>query len=311
MKKFCLGIFGILVIFIITLPLLYITVAISTNLTPIIESLLFGTTREDGNSYVRMTDYKVWSELKLNEQKGLILGSSTAYRNINPFILDTITKINWFNLANTSQSPVVSLALLKQIVNSQSGNIDYVLLDACIPIIENNGYESAFDLIANSKMDFIQKADLFFIEPSFKMLNHFSYKTIKNAVPSQDYLLRNDNNGHYLGKGFTCSLNSRKKLSLSDFPKGVQYFKMTNEINQIKELCDEKEITLFINLAPVLNFDTFIFNTKGINLILNDDFNNRLDFFYDSHHMNCDGANFYTEKLALKLLSSGLMIKSN
>ena len=31
-------------------------------------------------------------------------------------------------------------------------------------------------------MDFIQKADLFFIEPSFKMLNHFSYKTIKNAL---------------------------------------------------------------------------------------------------------------------------------
>lgn len=302
MKRFLSNISAVLLYFGIGVLSIHSAVSISTNFTPRLETLLFGQTNEWGNSYHRITDYKSWEKSDLNRPRGIILGSSTAYRNINPFILDDVTKMNWFNLGSSSQSPVVSLALLKQITESPSHDISIVLFDVSVPVIDNNGYESVFDLITNSKLEVSKKLELFFIEPSLKMLNHLIYRSVKGALPSRDYLIKNQSNGEYLSKGFTCSPSAKTELHLSDFEYGVQSLRMTPEINEIIELCKEKKIDLIINVSPVLNHTTSN-ETSNIRVITNDEFNDSLDIYFDALHFNCKGSAVYTKKLASKILS--------
>jgi hypothetical protein len=277
-------------------------VAISTNFTPRLETQLFGQTNEWGNSYNRITDFKSWEKSLSNGPKGIILGSSTAYRNINPFILDDVTKMNWFNLGSSSQSPVVSLALLKQITESPSHDISFVLFDVSVPVIDNNGYESVFDLITNSKLEVSHKLELFSIEPSLKMLNHLIYRSVKASLSGRDYLIKNQSNGEYLGKGFTCSPSANTEFHLSDFESGVQSLRMTQEINEIIELCKEEKIQLIINVSPVLNHTTRI-EIRSDNIITNDEFNDSTAIYFDALHFNCKGSAVYSRKLASKIMS--------
>jgi hypothetical protein len=70
-------------------------------------------------------------------------------------------------------------------------------------------------------------------------------------------------------------------------------------------LCNKNQIKLYINVAPELNVKT-IGKIKNATIIYNDYFNNKTDFFYDSHHMYCYGANIYTKKIGREILSRNI-----
>ncbi len=275
-------------------------IAFSTKITGRLENNLYGNTDDWGSTYNRSKDLNVWTEFNQNKSRGLILGSSTAYRNINPFILEKYSEINWFNAASSSQTPGVSYLLLKHVYEkSKVKNIDFVILDIYFPMLEYNDEESVIDWIKNSELDFKAKINLFFLSPNFRSFNQIIYRGIKKNVPSKTIQLKDNSNGVYLKNGFVCS-TTQKSNPPSELKKTkYQRIKLVNSISKILKFCKKKGMKVIINLAPELNIKNLPLNFT--NVIYNDEFNHLPEIFYDTHHMTCDGSTIYSEKLALKL----------
>lgn len=151
-------------------------IALSTNYTEIFEKYTFGNTDSNGFTHNRTLDFSNWISKK--GKKGLILGSSTAYRNINPTILSS-NDMEWFNLGSSLQTPDISLILLEHMLNKYK--VEAVLFDYYPDIIEYNNFESTMDLIKNGNLSTQLKYQLakncrFNVEVFLQMI----YRFIKN-----------------------------------------------------------------------------------------------------------------------------------
>jgi hypothetical protein len=299
MRKFLIKIvqFGLLFIAIVWLGLAII--ALSTNWTLKLEYRFFGHRTHWGSSLERVAEFEKWSHTPSQMPKGLIIGSSTAYRNINPHILSAQTKINWFNYGSSNQSPQMSYYLLQQAFSKQK--FDFILLDIYGPIAKNDGLESAYDLIYNSNLIFTNKMQLLLHYPNVKLWLRCCYFYTKDLLNCPNYILKDSTNGTYLAKGFVCSMQPGMK----HYMKGstTQKIPALPQIAQIAALCKANSAELILNISPSLD-GTFRLssNFRKYQVIQINTFQNPMNF-YDSHHMTCVGANLYSEKLAKNLRS--------
>jgi hypothetical protein len=106
-----------------------------------------------GSTLERYADFERWSKAEHSKPIALIVGSSTAYRNIDPYILDSLTRYTWFNLASSSQTVEVSAALAK-IAYARLRRIDVLLIDVYPEISDIKNYESVYDWVNNSTLSF-------------------------------------------------------------------------------------------------------------------------------------------------------------
>ncbi len=283
--------------------LIYGAVGISTLFTPQLERYLFGNISEYGNSYQRMEDFERWAASPSDQRRGVLLGSSTAYRNMNAEVLSQGTDINWFNLGSSSQTPEVSLALLKKAVDKV--RLDYVLLDVYVEILDYEAEESVADLLYNSTLSFRDKWDLFLLAPTVKSFDRLLYRTIKAKVPAREIVIACLDNGEYLGKGSTYSPKPIQPVDLSGMEGGIQRVYLSPSLEAIHEFCKEKGLVLMVNIAPVLGKQTLV-PPLPFPVILNDAFNHQQDLFYDSHHMHGEGAILYSRALSEKIKALGI-----
>jgi hypothetical protein len=276
-------------------------IALSTNWTLQYEYNYFGHRTHWGSSIERVAEFEQWADQKTQQHKGLIIGSSTAYRNINPHLLSDQTHINWFNYGSSNQSPKMSYYLLEQAL--QQTHLDYVLLDIYGPIVSNDGLEAAFDLIYNAELNWWQKTQLLWHYPNTKLWLRYGYFYTKKMLPCPTYIIKDSTNGTYLKKGFVCSnqptlpyynkvQKHQKAQQISDFP----------ELPMIAKLCQANGTKLILNISPSLDGDFRLpSNFKKYPLIQIKAFHNP-HHFYDSHHMTCEGASEYTQRVGKKLV---------
>lgn len=277
-------------------------VAYSTNYTRKLESGVYGINFQWGSTYERSREFVEWAGKNDGAPKALIIGPSTAYRNIEPHILDSATGLNWFNLASSAQSLRNSYSLLQYALTKTK--VQYVVLDVYEGAY-GESYESTMDWIINSNLSFGRKYELFSnATPDVKMINQFLYRAVKSVIRHKDHMNNDPTNGSYAGKGFVCS-NNDGALKSNTYPAKNCTIQPNATIFKIAELCRNNNIKLIVNIAPVLSQHTI---TKGwpsdYKLINNDDLAAQPGayvMFSDSHHMTCAGANIYTHYLVNKM----------
>ena len=127
MRQFVRKILQTLVAFVLFILVGLILIALSTNFTFKLEQKSFGHMTHWGSSFARIDEFENWAGQKPTKARGLIIGSSTAYRNINPHILQDRSHIDWFNYGSSGQPPKISYFLLQDAFKKTK--LDYVLLD--------------------------------------------------------------------------------------------------------------------------------------------------------------------------------------
>lgn len=284
-----------------------VLIALSTNFTLKLEQKSFGHQTHWGSSWERITEFETWAAhnktpkaaQKQATARGLIIGSSTAYRNLNPHIFSEQTGIDWFNYGSSGQSPSTSLLLLQHAF--ECCKIKYVLFDIYGPVVQLEGLESAHDLIYNSKLNFWLKTKLVCSFPEGKLWLRYLYFYTKQVLPSKPYIIQDPNNGTYLKKGFVCS----NQAALKNYKARPKPQKMPTfpELAQIAALCKANGAKLILNISPSLKGPFHLPQAfKKYPLINNQSFHNPAHF-YDTHHMTCEGANLYSEGVSMKLKS--------
>lgn len=298
MRKFLLKIICFGLLFLLVLSSGLALIALSTNWTLRYEYKFFGHRTHWGSSLERVAEFEKWSKNNTSAPKGLILGSSTAYRNINPHILSEKTQCNWFNYGSSNQSPQMSYYLLEQAL--QQTHLEYVLLDIYGPIAKNDGLEAAFDLIYNSELAASKKMDLLRHYSDVRLWLRLGYFYTKKIVPCPNYMRHDSTNGTYLKRGFVCS----NQPALQQYNKVDKFKKIPAfpELEKIAKLCQAKDVRLILNIAPSLKESYLLSpNFKKYPIIYIKQFNNPHDF-YDTHHMTCNGANQYSQRIGEKLV---------
>lgn len=284
-------------LFILSILVGLVLIALSTNLTLKLEQKSFGHMTHWGSSWERITEFEKWATSTSAKPRGLIIGSSTAYRNLNPYIFESQTGVNWFNYGSSGQSPAISLTLLQHAF--ERCHFNYVVFDIYGPVVQLEGLESAHDLIYNSKLNFWLKTKLVCGYPEGKLWLRYLYFYTKQLVPSRAYVIEDPKNGTYLKKGFVCSnqpalkqyKKAHKRYAVPDFP----------ELSEIAALCKAHGAKLILNISPSLEGSFSLPSAfKKYPIIQVKSFHNPAHF-YDTHHMTCEGANLYSEQVAQQL----------
>lgn len=306
MRRFFSRLLQLGLLFILSILAGLVLIALSTNFTLKLEQKSFGHQTHWGSSWERISEFETWAAQKTKPKaaqkqptaRGLIIGSSTAYRNLNPHIFSEKTGIDWFNYGSSGQSPSTSLLLLQH--TFERCKIKYVLFDIYGPVVQLEGLESAHDLIYNSKLHFWLKTRLVCSFPEGKLWLRYLYFYTKQLVPSKPYLIQDPKNGTYLKKGFVCS----NQPALKQYNKVQKPQKVPNfpALAQIAALCKAHGAKLILNISPSLEGPFQLPTTfKKHPLIQINTFHNPTHF-YDTHHMTCEGANLYSELVASELV---------
>lgn len=284
-------------LFILSILVGLVLIALSTNLTLKLEQKSFGHMTHWGSSWERITEFEKWATSISAKPRGLIIGSSTAYRNLNPYIFESHTAVNWFNYGSSGQSPAISLTLLQHAF--ERCHFNYVVFDIYGPVVELEGLESAHDLIYNSKLDFWLKTKLVCGYPEGKLWLRYLYFYTKKLVPSSAYVIEDPKNGTYLKKGFVCS----NQPALKQYKKAPKRYKVPDfaELSEIAAHCKAHGSKLILNISPSLEGSFSLPAAfKKYPIIQVKSFHNPAHF-YDTHHMTCEGANLYSEQVAQQL----------
>lgn len=285
-------------LFILSILVGLVLIALSTNLTLKLEQKSFGHMTHWGSSWERITEFEKWATSPSAKSRGLIIGSSTAYRNLNPYIFESHTAVNWFNYGSSGQSPAISLTLLQHAF--ERCHFNYVVFDIYGPVVQLEGLESAHDLIYNSKLDFWLKTKLVCGYPEGKLWLRYLYFYTKQLVPSSAYVIEDPKNGTYLKKGFVCS----NQPALKQYKKAPKRYKVPDfpELYEIAALCKAHGAKLILNFTPQLGKIQKLHPAyKSFYQMKHPEFCARPDLFYDTSHMTCEGANLYSEQVAQQL----------
>jgi hypothetical protein len=240
----------------------------------------------------------MWESQNSKLPKGIILGSSTAYRNINTDALMKKTSINWFNLASSSQTPEISSLIIRRIVKDT--NIKFVILDIYGELSNVNSYESIFDLINNSRFNIKDKLNLLLIDPNPKLMDIIIYRKIEEMTSGRLLRTPSGHNGIYLKNGSTYSNQKKNKFPQHDLKFKLLEINNNESIKEIIKYCSEKDIKLIINIAPIL-FTNQYSKIDYPYIIFNDELNIANKLFYDSHHMIGEGSIQYSKILGNKI----------
>jgi hypothetical protein len=298
MRQFVRKILKTLLAFVIFTLAGLILIALSTNFTLQLEKNSFGHMTHWGSSFARIDEFENWASQKPNKARGLIIGSSTTYRNINPHILQEHTIVDWFNYGSSGQPPKISYFLLQDAFKKTK--LDYVLLDIYPDVIALEGLESAHDLIYNSRLHPWLKTQLVVRYPNTKLLLRYLYFYTKRLIPSKTHIIYDPTNGTYTGKGFVCS--NQPGLNKVSAACRVQKVPDFQTLHDIAALCQANGAQLILNINPELG-KTFRLAPiyRGFKVIISPNFQNPRHF-YDTKHMTCEGANLYSEGVVRKLM---------
>lgn len=277
-------------------------IAVSTAFTPKVEKLLLRHTAVSKYEYQRIKDLEIWLQQSDTKKTALILGSSTAYMNINPQILSASTGIDFFNCGTSSQTIAHSAAILKHILPEHRP--DYLLLDVYPGMWNTTTTEASTDWVINYPLPhqtFILR--MVASESSLTLWNLYFYTLIKRCLPFAEYT-QTDTIEHskYVGKGHVCI--SETLAGYKAIHKEYTSIKKANAeaLNEIENVCRVNNITLIVLLPKAINAHV---NKKAIKTTTAYviDVENVTDekYYRDSYHMHCEGAERFSYWLAGKL----------
>jgi len=281
-----------------------ILVASSTVVTPALEKIVFTHPTELSVTYDRIKGLDTWLETEDTGQRGLIIGGSTVYININPNLLSSKTGIDFYVAANPAQPLLNSVEVLKYCLDNDK-KIDYVILsiDHFLWDYKNglvsstnwliNDYKPArkhvFNMVANADNNYVWL--------------YYAYVVVKRFLPyTKEYLKINQENIRLEDKGYACYTTN---VARADFkPEFIQRRHLSepnyNALREAIDLCKWKKIKIILFMPKILNSEFDRNELKEIDATILDATPAPVDakLYYDNFHMQCDGATIYTSWLA-------------
>ncbi len=277
-------------------------IAYSTKYSPAVEKYLFPQPGLWGGTYQRSQELDVWLKNTENDSlSGLLLGGSTVYRNIDPYILSEKTGIDFFNAGSNSQALANSLVLLQHCVNSGKP-IQYLVVSVDHVLWDNSGLESSSDWITNNhnpsagytfNMAAIARTHLLWLS--------YAYLRVKQYVPGSYIYVDTTLRGEvYAGKGFVCSSDQTPRKLEVKVPIPEMSPKNYNALLEIMRICKERNITLTFFNPKLLNAEYDVSVIKQLDGKILDAATAPVDaaLFYDNYHLYCRGTALYTEWIA-------------
>lgn len=256
-----------------------------------------------GHTFTRMQDAKKTTDVDV-----LIVGSSHAYRGIDPRVLKEYG-ITAFNLGSSAQTPINTKILLHQYLDQIKPKM--VIYEAYAGTLGIDGVESSLDLLSNNQIDYNS------IKMTNEVHNLLAYNTLIFSGFRQTFGLNKNfkeaiiqGDDTYISPTGYVETKFRKNILKDESVNNWKLYEtqkrdFIDNINYIKS----KDIDVYIIQAPItqklynskLNHkevDTFLGNLSDYKnyqgkLILNDTID-----FYDSNHMNHNAVKIFSELLA-------------
>ncbi len=300
MKKLLVKLIGFSVFFSITYLAVMLFTAVSTVFTGDIEAALFTNATANNGNYYRTEDLKKWLVDTSRGPHGLILGSSTAYRNIDANILSDSTGIDFFNCGSSSQTIQASCLLLRDIVKKKK--IDYVLLDITPILWDEDINETAADWVVNNENTFNSISfRLAFYAADLTIWRYFVYFGIKRIIPFTKEHLQPALIGQYAGKG-TVQVYENVPKEFSGY-KEYRTISAANlsSLNDLVRLAGQESIKLYVYMPLPLNssVDTTLLAGTPIEIWDGKGAGITDSMYYDSHHLTRNGTVKNTRWIAM------------
>lgn len=282
------------------LLVMFITLC-STYFTAEVEKVLFVNTQAGGSNYYRIPDAKKWlKDTSGTQPRGLLLGSSTVYRNINPYLLSERTGINFFNQGSSNQTLEASYVILKDILN-ENNDIDYLLLDVSPVLWEVGINVAAIDWGVNNRTPMTTVPfELVCRSSGVKVKRLYLYNIIKRLVPIGEDQIQPGFFTTYYGKGWVQVNNNTPRENVEQ-----KEYSSISSVNKeallgILDLVKQHSIHLFVYLSYPVKAEVdekvisdivpSYFTSKGAGLTDT--------MYYDSHHMYEVGVKINSEWIA-------------
>lgn len=258
----------------------------------------------DGHLYSRLEDLKAYGHVDV-----LFLGSSHAYRGFDPRIFEKYG-IKSFNLGSSSQTPVQTEILLSRYLDLINPKL--VIFEVFPGNLSNDGVESALDLIANDRLDFLSVKMALKLN-HIKIYNTIIYRVIRDLFHLDrgfvEPVYKSRSKDTYIKGGFT-----EKELSYYDNNEThpIDEWRVDNRqknaFERIIQKFNELKIKVVLVQAPIPRevYNSYLNNAeidayfKSISEYYN--FNDILSLnssvhFYDSHHLNLNGVKIFNTNL--------------
>lgn len=277
-----------------------IFIAASTSFSPAVENKLLKYAKVTKTTEQKIYDLEQWLQKDSAKETGIILGSSTAYMNINPQVITDETGVDFFNCGTSSQTITHSAVILKYILDKHKP--DYLLLDVYPGMWDTEITETPMEWAVNHPHPYhIFIFRLVAGEKSVGLWNHYLYSLIKRCLPFANY--KNTNSlAEYMGKGHVC-LNETLAMK-NDITRIYTSMSASNKeaLEEIQGICNSNDIELFILLPKPLNAEVNKEVLKKVSAVIIDaeEFVDR-SYYRDYDHMHCDGAARFSHWLSAEL----------
>ena len=259
-----------------------------------------------GHTFTRMQDAK-----KTTDVDALIVGSSHAYRGIDPRVLKEYG-ITAFNLGSSAQTPINTKILLHQYLDQIKPKM--VIYEAYAGTLNIDGVESSLDLLSNNKIDYNS------IKMTNEVHNLLAYNTLIFSGFRQTFGLNKNfkeaiiqGNDTYISPTGYVETKFRKNIFNNENIDSWnllenQKVELANNIAYIKS----KGVKVFIIQTPITQtFYKSIKNNKEVDDYLSTlgkyksyqhavDLNDSIDF-YDNNHLNQIAVEKFNKMLALDI----------
>ena len=269
----------------------------TTFFTSRIETLAGLSGWEQGATFERTGDLNEWLENDINESRLLLIGASSSFRNINPFIVDSLLGVNSFNAGSPGMSVGVAYYLVESI--SKEIELDLVVLDINPLVWGSYRTRTIDDWILNSKDPFKNYiVHLTLNRGYFKQYILLYYRFIKYLNPlSKRKALSFDKSRKYIGKGMEC-------LDKTDFnylyqDRSIEWSDDNLlHLTKFNELSKKRNFELNLLITPVIDIKIDLSEIKQYKNIIHN-MNNyqskyKKEWFNDEVHLNCIGASKYS-----------------
>jgi hypothetical protein len=240
----------------------------------------------------------------------VFLGSSRCYQGFNPAVVDSITGMNSFNLGSSSQTPLTSYYLLREVFEKYRSK--FVIMEISIDVLDteqllNGGY--ILDAMDNgmNKLDFFWNG-FKFAEQVELLLPLYRYRENRGFFY---YSLFEDIDEHYdrkrvyHGKGFVENYNDLIEEKVYQYQRTDNLVRNLEYLKKIAELTNDAESELIFVYTPYPSHARIVnqaeFSDKFLTEIasLPGEFINYLEdsqefgdeYFADGNHLNLSGAN--------------------
>jgi hypothetical protein len=225
----------------------------------------------------------------------IVIGSSRAARNINSSVISKVSKLSCYNMGYPGSDCDFTHSILKLIVSS--GNIPkYVILvvddpkllipdsslvyryDSLYPLIK---YDQVNDLLIErgKRINILSKISLSY-RNNVNMLNAIIGH---NQLNLPYYLIAVSDDGSMPLLNRSITYENMKYLTNNKYNKNEESLKLYNSLNNIRELCDKKNIHLIVLFPP---------NYAESNVL----FKNRIKSILGSSSTYLDYSNYFKNK---------------